>query len=114
MKYAITPVPKPRMTQRDRWKKRPCVLRYRAFKDKCRLLRVRVPDRAKVTFWMPMPRSWPELRRQSMEGAPHQQTPDIDNLCKALLDALYGNDSHVAELTIVKRWGRKGAIEVTA
>ena len=27
---------KPRMTQRDKWKKRPCVLRYHAFRDKMR------------------------------------------------------------------------------
>ena len=34
--YKIKPVPKPRMTQRDAWDKRPCVLRYRAFKDEVR------------------------------------------------------------------------------
>ena len=44
--YPITPVPKPRMTRRDRWAKRPCVLRYWAFKDEVRLRRVSLPDRA--------------------------------------------------------------------
>ncbi len=29
----IEPMGAPRMTQRDRWAKRPCVLRYHAFKD---------------------------------------------------------------------------------
>ena len=33
--YHITPVPKPRMTQADRWRKRPCVVRYFAFCDEC-------------------------------------------------------------------------------
>ena len=32
----VTPVSKPRMTQRDKWKKRPCVLRYRAYCDALR------------------------------------------------------------------------------
>ena len=30
------PVPKPRMTQRDKWAKRPCVLRYRMWADMVR------------------------------------------------------------------------------
>ncbi len=35
--FPIDVVGKPRMTQRDKWKKRPCVLRYRAFADELRL-----------------------------------------------------------------------------
>ncbi|HHE6457291.1 TPA: RusA family crossover junction endodeoxyribonuclease, partial [Proteus mirabilis] len=31
--FNIEPVPKPRMTQADKWKKRPPVLKYFAFKD---------------------------------------------------------------------------------
>lgn len=34
--YPILPVPKPRMTQRDVWQKRPVVLRYRKFCDAVR------------------------------------------------------------------------------
>ena len=37
MIYDITPCPKPRQTQSDKWKKRPPVLRYRAFADEVRL-----------------------------------------------------------------------------
>ena len=33
LKYDITPVPKPRQTQRDKWKRRDVVMRYRAFAD---------------------------------------------------------------------------------
>lgn len=36
--YPLTPVPKPRMTKSDAWRKRPCVMRYWAFKDKVREL----------------------------------------------------------------------------
>jgi len=34
--YKITPVPKPRQTRSDKWKQRPCVMRYRAFADEVR------------------------------------------------------------------------------
>lgn len=36
IEYPIVPVPKPRMTQRDKWQKRPAVMRYRAFCDEVR------------------------------------------------------------------------------
>jgi len=44
MIYNINPVPKPRMTQSDKWKKRPPVLRYFAFKDECRIHDVEIPE----------------------------------------------------------------------
>lgn len=42
--FDICPLPKPRMTQRDRWAKRPAVLRYRAFCDEVRLRAWRCPS----------------------------------------------------------------------
>lgn len=36
-RYIITPVPKPRQTQADKWKQRPAVMRYRAFADEAPL-----------------------------------------------------------------------------
>ena len=115
MRYPITPVPKPRMTQRDKWLNppRPKVARYRAFCDECRLRRVHVPGSgATVIFTLPMPPSWSKKKRREMDGAPHQQTPDVDNLCTALLDAVYTDDSIVWDIRIVKRWGVDGGIEV--
>lgn len=32
----IEPVAKPRMTKKDKWAKRPCVMKYRAYKDMLR------------------------------------------------------------------------------
>ncbi|GAG23977.1 unnamed protein product, partial [marine sediment metagenome] len=32
----VTPNTKPRMTKRDKWKKRPCVIKYRKFCDELR------------------------------------------------------------------------------
>lgn len=47
-----------------------------------------------------------------MDGKPHQQTPDKDNLEKALLDAVYDNDCRVWDGRVSKIWGREGKIIV--
>lgn len=111
--YNITPVPKPRMTQRDKFRKRPPVLRYRAFKDLCRLHGVEIPEHGyHVTFILPMPKSWTKKKRIAMNGQPHQQKPDKDNLEKALLDAVYTDDSKVWDGRVTKLWGENGQIIV--
>ena len=110
-KFDITPVPKPRQTQRDRWLKRACVMRYRAFADEVRLQKVPLPEAgAHVVFCMPMPKSWSKKKRAAMEGSPHKQRPDCDNLFKALADAIYSEDSHIHDIRITKVWGIKGQI----
>lgn len=114
MKYPIEPVPKPRMTRRDKWRKRPCVMRYRAFKDKCRAHRVELPQPCHVVFWMPMPDSWPESKREIMNGARHTQRPDVDNLGKGLLDAVLQEDSHIWNVRFEKRWSLTPGIEIIA
>jgi hypothetical protein len=79
MRYPITPVPKPRQTRQDRWKKRPSVVRYRDFADECRRLGIHVPESGcTVRFGLPMPKSWSKKKRQGMNGRAHQQTPDVD------------------------------------
>lgn len=112
----ITPVAKPRMTQRDKWKQRPCVLRYRAFCDEMRY-RMKPNDfpvaGAHVVFIMPMPKSWSKKKKEHMIMQPHQQKPDIDNLQKALLDALFGDDSHIYDIRASKYWGDEGQITIT-
>ncbi len=54
--YEITPIGKPRMTQRDRWHKRPAA--YWAFKHEVRLHGSRLSESGyHVTFVIPMPMS---------------------------------------------------------
>jgi len=109
--YNITPMGKPRMTRADKWKKRPEVLRYRAFCDHVRLLGVELPEAgAHITFILPMPPSWSKKKRQEMAGKPHQQKPDKDNLEKALMDAIYADDAHIWDSRVTKRWGEVGQI----
>lgn len=113
MRYAIEPMGAPRMTRADAWKRRPVVLRYRAFKDACREAGVQVPESgARLTFVLPMPPSWSQRRRASMDGQPHRSKPDIDNLVKATLDAIYDDDAAVWDISARKVWGQSGEIIV--
>lgn len=109
--YNIVPCPKPRMTRKDKWAKRPCVLRYRAFKDECRIRNVELPDVGiRVIFGIPMPKSWSKKKRQDMKYKPHLQTPDLDNLEKALCDAVLDDDSRVWNMWGSKIWSEEGFI----
>jgi hypothetical protein len=109
--YPISPIGKPRMTQRDKWKGRDCVLRYLAFKDECRLHKVSVNlSDDHITFIVPMPASWSEKKKNNMDGMPHQLKPDADNMLKAVWDAVLPEDCKVWDCRITKRWGRVGKI----
>lgn len=112
----VVPVGKPRQTQRDRWAKRPAVLRYRAFADQLREEAARTgwtfPLRdVRLVFVLPMPASWSERKKAQMDGAPHESKPDLDNLLKAVKDALLPDDAAVSSYgAISKEWGRVGCI----
>lgn len=49
-------------------------------------------------------------KRAAMDGQPHQQKPDLDNLTKSLLDALFEDDSHIWDARTSKVWGETGMI----
>ncbi|WP_155949224.1 RusA family crossover junction endodeoxyribonuclease [Gayadomonas joobiniege] len=102
------------MTQRDRWAKRPAVLRYFAFKDECRLHNVQLPlSGSHVVFILPMSTSWSKKKKADMNGQPHTQKPDVDNLFKALADAVYDDDSKLWNFQASKFWGNSGRIIIT-
>lgn len=114
--YDIVPTPKPRQTKADVWKKRDCVMRYRAFADQCRALGMQINESGShIVFILAMPKypSWSKKKRVAMDGQPHQQKPDIDNLCKSVLDALHKDDSHIYNIRLSKFWGQKGKIIIT-
>ena len=111
--YPVVPVPKPRMTQRDKWQKRPAVMRYRAFCDDLRAHKCTLPESGShVIFHMPMPKSWSKKKRAEMLGQPHRQKPDVDNLTKAILDAVLKDDSGVWDMRTTKIWSDIGCIEI--
>lgn len=111
--YKIKPCPKPRQTRADKWKHRPCVMRYRDFADNCRARGMKIPESgAHIIFVIPMPRSWSEKKKKEMDWKPHQQKPDIDNLIKAVLDAVHRDDSHIFDIRASKHWGREGMVVI--
>ena len=113
--FYINPLPKPRMTRADRWKKRPCVLKYWEYKDdlklKLKMCDINIDDVIKVKFGVPMPKSWSKKKKKEMNGKPHQQRPDVDNLMKGLMDSLFQEDSHIHTIHAKKVWSDKGFME---
>lgn len=114
MKLNITPIGKPRMTQRDKWKIRPPVQNYRNYCDE---LRYALPGyelgmALHLVFYLPMPPSWSKKKRAEYNGTYHDQKPDIDNLAKGFMDAFKSEDKQVAVLQCEKYWADKGALEI--
>jgi Holliday junction resolvase RusA-like endonuclease len=77
------------MTKSDRWKQRPSVMRYWAFKDDLhKVIQGNLEPRFSVVFRVAMPKSWTEKVKVQFDGKPHQVKPDVDNYLKAFMDAL--------------------------
>lgn len=109
----IVPCPAPRMTQKDKWLKprRPCVARYFAYRDvlKSAIRNIPgVPDEVICHFWFPMPKSWSEKKKTSMDGKPHKQRPDRDNCDKSICDSLFEEDGAIWRGRQEKRWCYEG------
>lgn len=113
-----TPISKPRMTQRDRWAKRPCVLRYRDWCDKVRSIAGTLPDASLVaevnwTAYFEPPASWAKSRRLAAYDTPHRAKPDLDNVAKGIMDCLWPeSDSGIHTMTAAKRWSMGARIEI--
>jgi len=103
------------MAQSDRWKKRPATAKYWEFCDHVRAAGVELPESgAVITFILPMPQSWSKKKREQMHGQPHQQKPDLDNLLKALADAVHKEDCRIWNYgSVSKRWGDEGLIAIS-
>lgn len=109
--YHINPIGKPRMVRSDAWKKRDCVQRYWAFKDLVKKHKISIPDSgAHIKFYIPMPVSWSKKRKGTLNGLPHRGKPDIDNLLKALMDAVFEDDSHIYNIQASKYLSYEGMI----
>ncbi len=114
------PIGKPRQTHSDRWKKRPVVLRWYAWKDKCTeafqaaggLPENSIIDDIMMTAHFCPAKSLSKKKKFALLGQPHRQRPDIDNIAKALLDAVFLEDSHVSDATLRKRWNHTPGLHV--
>jgi len=121
----VTPVSKPRMTRADKWKKRPSVLKFFAFRDAVRqeLKRLFALQNnyymdfksIEIAFYIPMPKSWSKKKKAEYDGKPHEQRPDLDNLIKAWNDCVLAEDSTVWRIHATKLWtSGPGSIQVKA
>ena len=112
------PIGKPRMTQRDRWAKRKCVLKYRDWADLARAVAGPLPpaDTVLSLSWVATfvpAASHSKAKRDAMIGQLHRQKPDRDNIDKAVLDALYPDgDAAIPGGTIRKVWGTTAKLEI--
>lgn len=67
------------------------------------------PVKLTVRCTFAIPASWSKKKREAAMGSFHTQKPDADNVAKALKDGLnrvaWVDDSQVADMRCVKRWG---------
>ena len=119
----IEPLAKPRQVRSDKWKQRPVVLKWRAWADQFRAeigkAKFIPSDQLIMVFYISMPKSWSNKKKEKMRGKPHQvkKSKDLDNLEKALLDALFSNlpdrdDGEVFWKQSAKYWADIGKINI--
>jgi hypothetical protein len=66
------PMGKPRMTQRDKWQKRDCVIRYRLYCDKIREQAGNIPIdplAVHIKAYLPMAESWSKKKKAASLGS---------------------------------------------
>lgn len=67
-------------------------------------------------FSLPIPASATKKVREALLGAPHTKKPDIDNLCKSVLDGManivFKNDGQIASLHAKKVYADYGFINI--
>lgn len=72
---------------------------------------------ASMRFGMPIPKSWSKDRQRLSVGKLHTSKPDLDNLVKAVLDALngiaYADDAAIAAVMAEKIYAVEPFVEVT-
>lgn len=112
-RIAITAMGKPRMTQSDKWKKRPVVERYWDYCDRIReafgVTRYNLFKSAKELYLA----VYFSTYDKALWGTHHDATPDIDNQIKSVLDALIKEDKYVARIVAEKFWSDLDVVEIT-
>ena len=104
------------MVRSDTWAGRRVVAFYWQYKDMLNLIARRkkysIGDMLDIVFYLPMPDSWSKKKKREMNGKPHQQKPDVDNLLKGFTDSLMAEDKNLYKVKISKYWAVMGRIEV--
>lgn len=115
--FNLTPIGKPRMTQRDKWLNPPreAILKYRLSKQAMEayamMTKFSLKDKLECVFHLPMPESWSNKKKERMALTPHQSKPDLDNILKFVMDTLLPqSDSNVHTIVAKKIWDFEGKI----
>jgi len=123
--FDVVPVGAVRMTQRDRMftnpnhkdplkRQRPAVTKYFDFKNKLTAQATEMGFELKKVmegvYLIPMPDSWSEKKKKTMNGTPCESVPDCDNITKAIKDTFRKNDSDVWWEKAEKYWAYRGSI----
>lgn len=114
----IQPMGKPRMTQQDKWRKRPCVFRYweyaAAMREACKGINQN-PNSVEIIVYLAIPSSHSKKAKAALVGKPHRQKPDVDNIWKGCTDPLWEKDEVISFGSCRKFWddGAGARIEIT-
>lgn len=112
-KYKIDPMGAVRMNAKTMFLKNKSgdrARKYLTYKNKLKELGIILTNTPEVIFEIKMPDSWSLKKKHAMNGEPHQQKPDIDNLIKGLFDAVLKEDKQIYKVTAKKRWATEGSI----
>ena len=67
-----------------------------------------------IDFYIPMPKSWSQKKKEKLINQYHLQKPDKDNFEKPISDCMEGiffkDDCQVADGRVIKRWADMGKI----
>lgn len=90
-------------------KRKRLIQRYNKYKldlfEESRLKQFIMPETgAHVVFYIPVPRSWSKKKKLQHHMEPHRSKPDLDNLIKAMKDAIMREDKTIWEYKLTKRW----------
>lgn len=123
--FDVIPMGAVRMTQSDRWKTNPnhadprrrqrkSVSQYFSFKNlmvlQSKEMNFELDEYLDAVYFIPMPNSWSNKKKEQMNGMPCKSKPDTDNITKAVKDALLKDDSEIWWERAEKRWAYKGSI----
>lgn len=108
--FKVTPMGAVRMTRADSWKQRPCVIKYRAYKDQLREQAAQFKNKFELKpgmvflFVFPFFKSYSKKKRSKLSCEFHQQKPDTDNLIKAVFDTFSDKDQFMYGYIPIKIW----------
>ena len=102
----VEPMGAPRMTRRDRWAKRPCVVAYHAFCDAIRAAAGTMPPASRVEC-ISVQAFFHDEKNEHAECEPYRKKPDWDNVFKGVVDALWEDDQKLGDVGSSGRYWTK-------